>query len=241
MRSDDTCRSADTCRDDEPRARDEPPAGDGLASRRPITVLVADDHPLFLGATARILDAHPATRLIGRESDGRAALHAILARRPAVAVIDLELPGLSGLDVIEAVQRERAVTRTIVLSAYLDGARVHRAIAAGARAYLGKATPAGRLIEVIERVHDGATVLPAEVQGMLAEQIRHWRPDRPVLSTRQRQILELAADGTSTPEIAAQLETNVATIKSELQAIYNTLEVGDRAAAVAQAIRHQLL
>jgi two-component system nitrate/nitrite response regulator NarL len=62
-----------------------------------------------------------------------------------------------------------------------------------------------------------------------------------VLSVRQRRILELAADGTSTPEIAAQLGTNAPTIKSELQAIYNTLEVGDRAAAVAQAIRHQLL
>ena len=235
MRSDDTCRPDDTCRVDEPRAREV------LASRRPITVLVADDHPLFLGATARVLDAHPATTLVGRECDGRAALHAILAQRPDVAVIDLELPDLSGLEVIEAVQRERAVTRTIVLSAYLDGARVHRAIAAGARAYLGKATPAQRLVEVIERVHEGATVLSAEVQSMLAEQIRRQRADRPVLSARQRQILELATDGTPTPEIAAALGTGVPTIKSELQAIYNTLEVGDRASAVAQAIRHQLL
>lgn len=204
-------------------------------------MLVADDHPLFLGATAHILDDHPATTLVGRESDGRAALHAILAVRPDVAVVDLELPGLSGLDVIEAVQRERVSTRTIVLSAYLDGARVHRAIAAGARAYLGKSSSAEGLVEAIERVHEGATVLPADVQGMLAEQIRRQGPDRQVLSARQRQILELAADGVPTPEIAARLGAGVPAIKSELQAIYNTLEVADRASAVAQAIRHQLL
>ncbi|HEX5195050.1 MAG TPA: response regulator transcription factor [Solirubrobacteraceae bacterium] len=235
MRSDHACRPVDTRRTDE-LALDE-----ALVSRREITVLVADDHPLFLEATVRILHEHAATALVGRASDGRAALRAILALRPDVAVVDLELPGLSGLEVIEAIQREHVATRTIVLSAYMDGPRIHRAISAGARAYLGKASPAARLVEVIERVHAGATVLPSEVQGMLAEQIRHRSADRPVLSARQRQILELAADGTSTPAIAGQLGARVTTIKSELQAIYNTLEVGDRAAAVAQAIRHQLL
>lgn len=235
MGSDHACRPVDT------RRTDELPPDAALVYRREITVLVADDHPLFLEATARILVEHAAITLVGRESDGRAALRAILALRPDVAVVDLELPGLSGLDVIEAIQREHVLTRTVVLSAYMDGGRVHRAIAAGARAYLGKHTPAERLIEVIERVHAGATVLPAEVQGMLAEQIRRRDAGRPVLSARQRQILELAADGTSTPEIAGRLAADMTSIKSELQAIYNTLEVGDRASAVAQAIRHQLL
>ncbi len=229
MRSEDTCRG------------DEPPTDGASAFRRPITVLVADDHPLFLAATAQILDAHPATTLVGREGDGRAALRAILALRPDVAVIDLELPGLSGLEIIEAVQRERVATRTIVLSAYLDSARVHRAIAAGARAYLGKSSSAERVVEVIKRVRGGATVLPAEAQSALAEQIRLRGTDRQVLSQCQRRILELAAGGRSTPEIAGVLGASVPMIKSELQAIYNTLEVGDRASAVARAIRHQLL
>lgn len=206
-----------------------------------IRVLVAEDHPLVLAETARALSAQPRITVVAALDDGREALRAIVAMRPDVAVLDLDLPSLSGQQLIDTVRREQLPTRVVVLSAHCDGPRVHRAVAAGARGCLAKTSTSAEVVRAVERVFEGDAVLPAEIVNALVGEIREL-PDEPeVLTDREREILRLAADGLPTAQIGGSLELDVGVVKDELQGIYHKLEVEDRASAVARAIRHQLI
>jgi two-component system nitrate/nitrite response regulator NarL len=206
-----------------------------------IHVLVAEDHPLVLAETARALSAHPRITVVAEIDDGREALRAIVAMRPDVAVLDLDLPSLSGQQLIDTVRREQLPTRVVVLSAHCDGPRVHRAVAGGARGCLAKTSTSAEVVRAVQRVFEGEAVLPAEIVNALVGEIREL-PDEPeVLTDREREILRLAADGLPTAEIGGHLDLDVGVIKGDLQDIYHKLEVEDRASAVARAIRHQLI
>jgi two-component system nitrate/nitrite response regulator NarL len=147
------------------------------------------------------------------------------------------------MTVIESIARERLSTRSLVVSALDDSATVYRAIAAGARGYVPKTVPSVDICDAIAMVARGQTVLRPEVQDGLADEIRLRREhdDRPVLTPREAQIIRLAADGCSNPEIARQMHLSTATVKTHLQNIYEKLEVSDRAAAVAKSIRRGLV
>lgn len=203
------------------------------------TVFLADDHPLFVSALTRALDSRGELSVIGWAADGREALREIAARRPDVAVVDLELPSLPGLELLEAAQRERLATRMAVVSAHLDAAHVHRAVAAGARGYLDKSRTAADVAAMVARVAAGETVL-GPAAGALADAIRRRTPV-PALSATERAVLAAAADGLPAAAIAVRLDVDERAVREALERIYARLEVGDRAAAVAVAIRHGLL
>ncbi|MDA0141860.1 response regulator [Solirubrobacter deserti] len=209
-----------------------------------MTVLVAEDHPVFREGLTRAIAQRPDLSLIAAVDDGRRALDDIHDLAPAVAVLDLGLPGLDGLTVIETIARERLATRCVVVSALDDSATVYRAIAAGARGYVPKTVASADICDAIERVARGQTVLRPEVQDGLADEIRLRRErgdEGPVLTPREAQIVRLAADGYANAEIARELHVSTATIKTHLQHIFEKLEVSDRAAAVAKAIRRGLI
>jgi two-component system, NarL family, nitrate/nitrite response regulator NarL len=207
-----------------------------------VRVLVAEDHPLFRQAVVRTVKERPDFEVVAETADGREALDAIRALRPDVAVLDLKMPGLDGVQVLNALTRDGDATRVVLLSAYLDGATAFEAVAAGAAAYLSKDADGTRIADAIAAVARGETVIGQEVQSGLAQQIRAQRDGRrTLLSEREREVLGHVADGRSAPEIGRLLFLSTATVKGHLQSLYDKLGVSDRAAAVAEAMRRGLL
>jgi two-component system nitrate/nitrite response regulator NarL len=207
-----------------------------------VRILVADDHPLFREAIVRAVKERPEFELVGEAANGREALDAIRELGPDVAVLDVKMPELDGLKVLNALRRDELPTRVILLTAYPDGAVAFEAVAGGAAAFLSKDADRRRITDTIAAVSRGETVLSPEVQAGLAEEIRlRGQKDRPGLSAREREILGHIAEGRSAPEIAKILYLSPATVKSHLGALYEKLGVSDRAAAVAEAMRRGLL
>lgn len=207
-----------------------------------VRVVIADDHPLFREAVVRAVRERPEFELVGEAADGREALSAIRELEPDVAVLDLKMPELDGLGVLNAVTRDRLPTRVVLLSAYLDGTVAFEAVAGGAAAFLSKDADRRRILDTVAAVSRGETVLAPEIQAGLADEIRlRGAKDRPGLSPRELEILKHIAEGRSAPEIGRLIHLSPATVKSHLQSLYDKLGVSDRAAAVAEAMRRGLL
>jgi two-component system nitrate/nitrite response regulator NarL len=207
-----------------------------------ITVLVADDHPIYREGVTRAVRSRPELELIGEAADGRAALGAIRDKRPDVAVLDVEMPSLGGVEVARAVARDELRTQVVLLSAHLESDTVYGAVASGVRAYLSKAWSADRICDALLAVSRGEVVLPEEVQAGLAAAIRsHAMSDRPSLSRREREVLVLIAAGLTAPAGGERLHVSPATVKTHLKTLYEKLGVSDRAAAVAEARRRGLI
>jgi two-component system nitrate/nitrite response regulator NarL len=212
-------------------------------SARRIGVLIADDHPVYRSGLAEALRSRPEFEVVAEAGDGETALAEIRRLAPAVAVVDLRLPDMDGIAVVEAVEREGLATRLVILSAYSDNAAVSRALAAGARAYLSKICSAKTLCDTLLAVARGDIVIPPGIQAGLGGEprSRHDRGEASALTARELEVLRLTADGRSAPDIAAALAVSSATVKTHLQHVYEKLGVSDRAAAVARAIRRGLL
>jgi two-component system nitrate/nitrite response regulator NarL len=207
-----------------------------------VRVLIAEEHPLYREGVVRAVRERPELELVAEASDGRRALELIQELRPDVAVLDVKMPELDGLQVAGAIDRDSLPTRVLMLSAFLDRQIVFQAVAAGAAGYLSKDAERREITDAILAVHRGNTVLAPEVQAGVAAEVRsRWRRDIPSLSARERQVLEMIAEGMSAPEIGRQLFLSPATVKSHLQGLYEKLGVSDRAAAVAEAMRRGLL
>lgn len=208
-----------------------------------VRVVVAEDHPLYRAGLTRVLRDRVEIEVLGEAADGRQALERIREFRPDVAVLDLGLPDIDGLGVLDALRREELGTRVVLLSAREDSATVYRAISLGVDAYLPKTSTGSEIVDVVLAVARGDTVISPAMQGGLVQEIRLRRPtdDRPVLSPRELEVLRLAADGLSAVEIGQRLHISKTTVRTHLQHVYNKVGVNDRTAAVAQALRMGLL
>ena len=206
-------------------------------------VLIADDHPLFRGAIARVIAEQSELELVAEAADGRAALDKIRELEPDVAVIDVRMPKLDGSDVLAALREEGLPTNVVFLSAFLDPKTVYDAVAAGANAYLSKEAETDEIVTAIKAAARGETILGPEVQTGLAEQIRlrAESESRPRLSEREHEVLGLIAEGLSAPEIGERIHLSTATVKTHLQHLYEKLGVSERAAAVAEGMRRGLV
>jgi two-component system nitrate/nitrite response regulator NarL len=208
-------------------------------------VLLADDHPLYQDGVAAAIRRRPDFELVGCASTGREALEGIRTLEPDVALVDVRMPDLTGIDLVKAVRRDELPTRVILLSAAIEPALVHTAVAAGARGYLVKEAGRDEICETVAAVaHGSETILsPAVQQALVTGVMLHAdaAPDRPVLSAREREVLALMADGLTAGGIASTLVLGEATVKTHQRNIYEKLGVRDRAAAVATAMRLRLL
>jgi two-component system, NarL family, nitrate/nitrite response regulator NarL len=214
-----------------------------MAGERPTSVLIADDHPLFREAIARVIAGRPDLELVAEAADGRAALEKIRELQPDVAVIDVRMPELDGSHVLVALREEGLRTNVVFLSAFLDSKTVYDAVAAGANAYLSKEAETDEIVTAILAAARGETILGPEVQTGLAEQIRFREESesRPRLSEREHEVLRLIAEGLSAPEIGERIHLSTATVKTHLQHLYEKLGVSERAAAVAEGMRRGLV
>lgn len=214
----------------------------GLVPLAPITVLVAEDHPLYREGLAEAVQTRAELSLVGQVADGRAALAQIQDLEPHVAVLDVKMPGLDGLRVLQALRRDGSSTRVLFVSAFTEGDLVHEALALGAYGFLSKESTATTICEAIAKAARGETALGPEMQSALAGELRvRAQISGPRLSEREAEILRLLAEGQSSVEIADRLYVSPTTVKTHLRNLYEKLEVSDRAAAVASAMRQGLL
>jgi two-component system nitrate/nitrite response regulator NarL len=212
-----------------------------MAGKR-ITVVVADDHPLYRDGVVRALSASGQVDVVAEAGDGRAALEAIRDNLPDVALIDYRLPELDGVAVVHAVTRDGLPTRVLLVSAFTDSGVVYRALETGAAGFLPKEARREEIVDGVLACARGETVLPSEIASGLVSEIRlRKRHDAPALTEREQEILRLIADGKSLPAIAKDLFLSVTTVKTHVQHLYEKLGVSDRAAAVAAAMRRGLL
>ena len=206
------------------------------------TVVVADDHPLYRAGLVDAIRERPDLELVAECAGGRDAVEQILARRPDVALLDMRMRDLDGMAVIEEIARAGSRTRVVFLSAYEEGEVVHGALTAGAAGYLSKETDRTEICDAIASAVDGEIVVSPNLPGVLVEYL-HRRSDagKPRLGGRELEVLRLTAEGLSAPEIAATLGIGATTVKTHLQRVYRKLDVTDRAAMVARALRLGLL
>jgi two-component system nitrate/nitrite response regulator NarL len=212
-------------------------------SGAPIRVVIADSHPLYRESLARLIRQRPGFDLVAQCRNGRDALAAIKAEAPDVALLAVQLPDLDGIEILEDLRASgHSSTPILMLSGHHDGPTVYASIAAGARGYLLKDADRGEITAAVLAVAAGGTVLPAGLHGGLADEIRNRAdPRHSPLTPRETDVLRSTAGGQSAREIAEQLIISTATVKTHLRHIYDKLEVSDRAAAVAEAMRRGFL
>ena len=215
--------------------------GMDLPSHR-TTVVVADDHPLYRAGLVDAIAERPDLELLAECGGGRDALVQILARRPDVALLDMRMRDLDGMAVLEELVRSGSRTRVVFLSAYEEGEVVHGALTAGATGYLSKETDRTEICDAVVAAVDGDVVVSPTLPAVLVEYL-HRRSDssKPRLGGREHEVMRLTAEGLSAPEIAETLGIGATTVKTHLQRVYRKLDVTDRAAMVAKALRLGLL
>ncbi|HTV04081.1 MAG TPA: response regulator transcription factor [Acidobacteriaceae bacterium] len=201
-----------------------------------IGILAVDDHPLLRKGIAALVNAEPGMKLIAEASNGEEAIESFRLYRPDITLMDLQLPGLNGIQAIEGILSEFPDARIIVLTTYKGDAQVVRALRAGARAYILKGQVHRELMETIHAVHAGRKRIPPEIAAELAE---HVTEDE--LSSREIDVLRLIAAGNSNKQIAYQLSIGEATVKSHVTNILSKLNANDRAHAVTIGLKRGII
>jgi DNA-binding NarL/FixJ family response regulator len=203
-----------------------------MSAPRPIRVLVVDDHPLFREGLAALLQDETDVTLAGEAAEGREAVERFRTLRPDVTLMDLQMPGLSGIEAMQLIRREFPEARFVVLTTYSRDAQVLRALHAGAAGYLLKSSLRKDLLNTIRTVHQGGKSISAEVAAELAQHVLDEE-----LTERELEVLRHVAGGVSNKEIASALGVSEATVKSHLKSVMGKLGANDRTHAVTIAIK----
>ena len=201
-----------------------------------IRALIADDHITVLEGLAAIIGRQPDMTVVAQGADGEEAVELWTRHRPDVTLLDLRMPKLDGVGVIERIRRQDATTRVIVLTTYDTDAEILRAIRAGTKAYLLKDARREELLDCIRRVDRGETCIPAS----LVEKVAAGLSSEP-LTARELNVLELLAQGKSNKEIGVSLYVSETTVKSHLRSIFRKLDVLSRTEAINVATRRGII
>jgi DNA-binding NarL/FixJ family response regulator len=204
-----------------------------------IKLLVADDHPVVRDGLSAMFAREPEFAVVGEASDGAEAVRMAVTLAPDVILMDLRMAGMDGVAAITELARRGVPARVLVLTTYDTDSHVLPAIEAGATGYLLKDAPRDELLRAVRAAARGEAVLSPSVAARLMNRLR--TPATGPLSRRELEVLRLVAAGNTNREAAARLFITEATVKTHLINIYAKLDVGDRAAAVAEAYNRGLM
>ena len=199
-------------------------------------MLCVDDHPVVREGVSLIIEMQPDMHVVGMAATGEEAVELFREHRPDITLMDLQLPGISGLEAIKRIHSEDANARVIVLTMYEGDEDIYRALKAGATTYLLKNTLSDDLVRVVRDVHGGKHPLSAEVAERLAA-----RNGEATLTQRETDVLKLLAQGMRNKEIGANLGITEETAHGYIKSIFLKLKVQDRTAAVTVALRRGII
>jgi DNA-binding NarL/FixJ family response regulator len=199
-----------------------------------IRVLVADDHPLFLDGLRLLLET-AGLQVVGSAHDGRELLELAATHDADVAVVDLDMPGLDGVAAAAELARRHPDLAVLVLTMHDDDVSVRRALTAGARGFVVKGAGHGAVVRAVQAVADGDTVLSGVGRGVLTGAATTAAAPFPELSERERQVLDLVAQGLGNAAIAQRLHLSLKTVQNHVSSILTKLRLSSRAEAVARA------
>lgn len=211
-------------------------AESSAAEPKKIRVLIADDHVTVLEGLAAMIGRQPDMVVVAEAADGQEAIDLWITHRPEVTLLDVRMPKLDGVDVIEEIRKRDPSARTIVLTTYATDTEILRAIKAGTKAYLLKDARREELLDCIRRVNRGETCIPAS----LVEKVAAGLSSEP-LTGRELNVLELLARGKSNKEIGVSLYISETTVKSHLRSVFKKLNVLSRTEAISVAGRRGLI
>ncbi len=207
-----------------------------VVSGNPIRILCVEDHPVFREGLRIILESQPDMVLVAQAGNAVEAIAEFRRHRPDVTLMDLRLPGADGADVLVSIRGEFPDARIIMLTTSDTEGEIHRAMRAGARAYVLKSMPKDELLAIIRSVHGGKRHVPPAVAARLAEHLGDED-----LTTRELEVLRLIRDGYRNKQIADQLGIAETTVNFHIKNLVGKLRANDRTHAVTIAVRRGLL
>jgi two-component system NarL family response regulator len=205
-------------------------------TKESIRVLVVEDHNVVRQGLVALLNVAEGLEVVGEAADGAEAVAQYRKHKPDVTLVDLRLPRMSGVDVIQRVRMESPQARFIVLTTYDGDEDIYRALKAGAKAYLLKGMTSEELISTIRVVHEGKSHIPPVIAERLAE-----RMSAEELTPREFDVLEQIVHGKSNKEIAVELLVSEATVKTHINSLLGKLGVTDRTQAATAAIQRGIV
>jgi DNA-binding NarL/FixJ family response regulator len=201
-----------------------------------IRILTVDDHPILRKGLAALVNAELDLKLVAEAANGKEAIEAFRCHQPDITLMDLQMPGMDGIQAIEAICSEFPGARIIVLTTYTGDTQVVRALKAGARAFVLKGHVLDELLDTIRAVNDGKKRIPPDVAAELAD---HAIDD--ALTEREIDVLKLIAAGNGNKQIADELSISEATVKSRVTNILSKLGANDRAHAVTIGLKRGII
>jgi DNA-binding NarL/FixJ family response regulator len=203
-----------------------------------ITAVVADDHPALLAAVTEVLTEN-GIGVIGRAASGEEALAKIESRKPRVALLDVRMPRMGGIQVADRARRSAPDTAMLLYTAYGDRALLSEALDAGVRGFVLKEAPLGDLVRAVEIVAGGGTYVDPVLAGALVN--AKLTSELPELTQREREVLRALADGLSNEEIGKRLFISPETVRTHVRKAMEKLDADTRTQAVATALRQSLI
>jgi two-component system response regulator NreC len=210
-----------------------------------IRVLLVEDHTVVRQGLRRLLELDPQIEIVGEVGDGRAAIDAVRRLHPAVAIVDISLPSLNGIEVTRQLAKVSPDTKVLILSMHADDGYVRQSLKAGARGYLLKDADDQDLLKAVTALSAGESCFSPAVSKILLDgylqEERDASDELSVLSDREREVLQLIAEGKSNKEVAQSLDIAVSTVESHRKHVMEKLDLHNTAAIVRFAVRKGLV
>jgi two-component system, NarL family, response regulator NreC len=207
-----------------------------------VRIVVVDDHFIFLEGVKKLFEDESGYQVVGTASDGREGVALIKTLQPDIAILDITMPGLNGLDAARAISKVSPLTKTIVLTMHNEEPYVNEALNAGVHGYVIKSQTAGDLLRAAKEVAAGRVYLSPGIARIVIDGYRHdHKNEIDALSMREREVLQLIAEGHKTKEVASRLGISVKTAESHRTRIMTKLDIHETAGLVRYAIRRGLV